>query len=507
MQKFAWLAVFLVVSLAAQVRASSDDEKVDESDVVILTESNFEDEVNDKELMLVEFYAPWCGHCKSLTPEYAKAAAELKSHDPPIPLGKVDATVHSKLAGKFSVSGYPTLKVFRLGKETDYKGPRKAAGIFQYMKKQVGPAAKELDSIKAVDEFAKSDPETGFAVVGFFDRAKTSNSQLYSSFALLANRLRDSFVFAKVFDASVAKHFGAEPDAIVAFKKFDDKKTVYTGSPKTKDVEDWIKANSNPLVGEFTEENAEQYMKRDLPIAKLFITVDPEKNPKQGGYYLNRLKKAATDNLNKIVVTYALMSKHEHSVNTYGLKGKEWGLVIEKGYSDKFKYDGKKFSAEAVQQFFADYFEGNVEKHVRSEDEPDDNTGPVKVITGKNFDKLVNDPEKDVMIEFYAPWCGHCKQLAPKYEELGKKLSKVSSVTIGKLDATANDYPNKEFEVSGYPTIYFKPAKKGAKPIKYEGEREVDAMYKFIKEKAKIKFDDKKKKKKAKKVEDDDDDE
>ena len=61
---------------------------------------------------------------------------------------------------------------------------------------------------------------------------------------------------------------------------------------------------------------------------------------------------------------------------------------------------------------------------------------------GKNFDEVVNDPERDVLIEFYAPWCGHCKSLAPKYEELAEKLKDEPGVTIAKMDATANDVPS-----------------------------------------------------------------
>ncbi len=45
-----------------------------------------------------------------------------------------------------------------------------------------------------------------------------------------------------------------------------------------------------------------------------------------------------------------------------------------------------------------------------------------QVVVGKNFDEIVNDETKDVLIEFYAPWCGHCKSLAPIYEELGEKV-------------------------------------------------------------------------------------
>lgn len=100
------------------------------SDVIVLTKDNFAEEAEAADLILVEFYAPWCGHCKKLTPEYEKAARRLKSHTPPVKLGKVDATVETELGKQFGVSGYPTLKILRKGKRFDYNGPREADGIF-----------------------------------------------------------------------------------------------------------------------------------------------------------------------------------------------------------------------------------------------------------------------------------------------------------------------------------------------------------------------------------------
>jgi protein disulfide-isomerase-like protein len=104
-----------------------------------------------------------------------------------------------------------------------------------------------------------------------------------------------------------------------------------------------------------------------------------------------------------------------------------------------------------------------------------------------------------------APWCGHCRALEPKYEKLGEQVLKDASLKetiIAKIDATANEYDRQKWEVSGYPTIFFKPA--GKKAVKYEGAREVDDMKSFIKKNGKnikkgAKKADKKKKNKSKK--------
>jgi len=80
-------------------------------------------------------------------------------------------------------------------------------------------------------------------------------------------------------------------------------------------------------------------------------------------------------------------------------------------------------SVEKLEEFLNDVKAGKIEPFLKSEPIPEDNSGPVKVAVAKNFKELVEDSGRDAFIEFYAPWCGHCKKLAPVWEKLGAKVS------------------------------------------------------------------------------------
>ena len=128
----------------------------EEDDVLVLTDSNFKEAIEKHEFVLVEFYAPWCGHCKKLTPEYAKAAAELKGLDSPVPLAKVDATENSNIAKEYGVQGYPTLKFFVKGSPIEYNGGRTHPEIVNWIKKKTGPPSAAVTDAAHLEELKKA---------------------------------------------------------------------------------------------------------------------------------------------------------------------------------------------------------------------------------------------------------------------------------------------------------------------------------------------------------------
>ena len=149
----------------------------------------------------------------------------------------------------------------------------------------------------------------------------------------------------------------------------------------------------------------------------------------------------------------------------------------------------------AVNKFADDFFAGKLTRTLKSEDIPEDwDAAAVKVLVQKNFADVALDKTKDVFVEFYAPWCGHCKALAPKWDELGERFEDDKDIVIAKMDATANEI--EEVQVKGFPTL--KLFKKGTNEIvDYSGAREVDDMEKWLRgddsKKDDKKKDDKKK--------------
>ncbi|KAK6919293.1 Thioredoxin domain [Dillenia turbinata] len=117
--------------------SGGSSEKSEPSASIELNSQNFDDLViRSKELWIVEFFAPWCGHCKKLAPEWKKASNNLKGK---VKLGHVDCDAEKSLMSRFNVKGFPTILVFGADKDSPfpYDGPRVAGAIESFALEQL----------------------------------------------------------------------------------------------------------------------------------------------------------------------------------------------------------------------------------------------------------------------------------------------------------------------------------------------------------------------------------
>jgi len=454
----------LIVALA--VAGSIAEETID------LGDSNFDSTLETFDTALVMFYAPWCGHCKRLKPEYEKAAGILKANDPPVHLVKVDCTEAGKeTCGRFQVSGYPTLKIFRGGElSQDYGGPREAAGIVKFMKAQVGPASKEL---KSDDEVTAMLKKNEVVIISYLTEKAEQDV-----FAKVANALRESVAFGHAPTSTKGKGIVLYRPAILQ-SKFEDKEVTFDGKIDKDAITSWIKEKYHGLVGHRTLDNSRDFKE---PLVITYYNVDYAKNVKGTNYWRNRIMKVAKEFEGRLNFAICNEDDFQSEANEFGLNtySTDKPLVAIRSAKGKFVMSDD-FSMESFEAFLKAFEAGSLEPYLKSEAVPENNDGPVKVAVAKNFQALVTDSTKDILIEFYAPWCGHCKKLAPIYDELGQKMEG-ENVDIVKMDATANDVPP-GFDVRGFPTIFWLP-KDTKKAVAYNGGREVTDFIKFIAEKA-----------------------
>jgi len=441
----------------------------EEDGVLVLGEDNFDQVIKEHEHVLVEFYAPWCGHCKKLAPEYSKAAKALKADN--IYLGKVDATIHKDLGTRFGVSGYPTLKLFSNGTPSEYNGGRTEPEIINWMRKKTGPVTKALTTVEEVEAFHGA---SEVAVVYFGD-----NQSQVDSFTKVA-RENDEVTFATVSSADVAAHYKVSPGHIVLFKKFDEGRSDFTAEVTEEAVKAFISAHGSPLVMRFDEKSAQLVFGKSTP--GLFLYRDPNS---ENSADLDKLVTSLADRLKgriQVIITGISAGLETRLAEYIGITAKDLPSIrIHDTRTDLKKYtmDGE-ITESSILNFVDEWENGKLRPNLKSEEIPTTQEGDVVVLVGKNFNDIVLDPTKDVLVEFYAPWCGHCKKLTPIYDELAKNLKHNTNLVIAKMDSTANEVET--VSVQGFPTIKFWPANNKSTPMDFNGDRTVEGFTKFLKE-------------------------
>merc|ERR1711892_932967 len=361
-----------VLSIAFVSLSVVAEDIAEEKGVLVLTDKNFDQAITENEYVLVEFYAPWCGHCQSLEPEYAQAAQDLAEQGSPIKLGKVDATAEKETGTKFDIEGFPTLKFFKNGEASEYNGPREAKGIVSWLLKKTGPACTEITKEGELNTILEQEQALA---VGFFNDLEGEKAKIFKDVA----SGYDDVKFYLVFNPTVMKEYHQKDGSILVLKTFDEKEANFADSLTKENLK------------KFVQENAAKIFSSD--IVKHFLMLS-SKEDKEHDSRIEDLEVVSKQNRERMIFVLLDVSDEEHSnvLDFFGVKLDQCPTFVI------FEMESSGLPA-------------------------DWDALPVKVLVTTNFEEVAKDKAKDVFVEFYAPWCGHCKSLAPIWDQIAEKYA------------------------------------------------------------------------------------
>ncbi|KAJ7969690.1 Disulfide isomerase-like protein [Quillaja saponaria] len=342
--------------------SSADEQFSVDGKVLELDESNFESAISRFDFILVDFYAPWCGHCKSLSPELDAAAPVLATLREPIVIAKVNADKFTRLAQKYDIDGYPTLKIFSHGVPVDYYGPRKAELLVRYLKKLVAPDFSVLDSDSAINNFVEAAGNYFPIYIGF-----GLDQSMIEKLAVKYKK-KAWFSVAKDFseDAMVLYDFDKVPALVSLNPSYNERSTFY-GPFEEEFLEDFVKQNLIPLVTPINLETL-KILKDDARKVVLTIVEDDEEEKAKE---LVKLLKAAASANRDLVFGYVGVKQWADFAETFGSTSKLPKMVVWSGREEYFSViDSERIAGEdqatQISRFLQGYKEGRItEEKVR----------------------------------------------------------------------------------------------------------------------------------------------
>lgn len=448
--------------------------------VMVLGDDTLQSVLDSNSLVLVDFYAPWCKHCQKLELEFATAAwmiSEAKSEAQKAKFAKVDAIAHTDLAKQFNITRYPTLIFFKNGIAKPFTGGSNADSIYQWVKKKSEDPVKIIDTKEDMNELLTK-PDV--AVLGFFKDLESDEAQAYIEAA------DENMVvpFGITLRPEVFQLFRVVDESeVIILKKFDDGMNRMDGKITAEAITTFVDKNSQPFVMEFKPETSKKIFQgfQAFPTFLIFLS----SNTGDSGENIEIVKKVAKENVGdiKFVSVDAGIEDNLKLMEFLGVTNKDLPTFRLTAHTDdliKYKPASEEITEANISAFVMAFKTGELKPHLNTQELPEDwDAQPVKILVASNFDEVVSDNSKNVFVEFYAPWCGHCKQVAPVWDKLGEQFDDSEKVVIAKMDLTANQLET--LQVKGFPT--FKLFKAGDNAgVDYTGPRNLEAFADFLKE-------------------------
>lgn len=327
----------------------------------------------------------------------AKVLEEKRSD---IKVVKIDGSKESNVTKEYDVKGFPTLKFFRNGLPSEYRGGKQTKNIVDWLNKKTGPIAAEIKDVVGAEEFIKSQSVT---IIGFFKDQGSIEAQIFLD---AADAIED-YLFGITSNEKVYSKYGAKSGSIILFNNVEKEKSVFEGELSKTSIFEFVAVQSAPLIVDFNRNFVHSVFSVVKSHLLMFISKEAGHMEKLG----QPIEDLAKEFKGKVifVAINADDDVYQQILNFFRVKKEEIPTMrmtrIVDEVTNKYKPKNDDLSPENIRSFVQNGLDGKLQEDLLSQDLPEDwDKTPVKTLVSTNFDEVAFNPEKDVFVAFYAPW-------------------------------------------------------------------------------------------------------
>ncbi|XP_005391183.1 PREDICTED: protein disulfide-isomerase-like protein of the testis [Chinchilla lanigera] len=495
-----WMALLMVASWVPTAHSSLEQGAtvpsinlsqplhiVEERDLLVLTAAGLAQMLNETRFLMVLFHNPSSKQSRNLASELGKAVRMMGKGKNGIDFGKVDIMVEKELKQEFDVRKAPELKLFFEGNRSEpinCKGVVESAALVVWLRRQISQKAFLFNESRQLVDFVNSRP---VVIIGFFQDLEEEVAETFYDV------IKDfpELTFGVVEIKNTFGRFHVVLDSVLVFKKGKvvNRQELINDSTYKQDISGVIRKHLTDFVIEYNTQNKEMiYQMNVLNHMLLFVS---RKSELHRGI-IKHYKLASTEFQNKILFIVVDVDERRNRYVSEYFQVTKFSVpsvqILNLSSDARYKMPSDEITYANLKIFGSSFLNRTAKKHQSSEEISKYwDQGLVKQLVGKNFNIVVFDKERDVFVMFYAPWSEKCLVLFPLLEELGRKYQNHSTVTIARIDITANDIQlmNPDY----YPFFRLFPTD-SEQAVPYTGEHSMKGISDFLESQVKIRMED-----------------
>jgi thiol-disulfide isomerase/thioredoxin len=386
------------------------------------------------------------------------------------------------------------------GEMNSYGWDTSAEGIANFVERNTNPRCQVLDDLAAVEKYVKDNARS---VVAFYQGKAYETYDAFEQF-FSPEALKSLHIPCGITKADAGK-YKKDSDSVTVFA--NGKQISRTVEEITDSVSSFIASYAKKPVFQWSENVWEEFLVDDYK--HVFLVGDTSASSFAGvlkDFTAVAQEFVGNDDKAKANVVFEVIPSQDNA----DLAWNEYNLLPTAAPTLRFlessgkqsdlrqQTEGEAVSEASVKAFVAACLDGTAKKmaaKTKSERpregwKPDEGSA-IKVVAALDFNEYVNQEGKDVVLEFYAPWCAHCQRVKAEYEKLAESMSAIESITFGKMDGTKNDLNSLSdgITIKAYPTFLLFPAYSKNKVLRLGTQSNLASLTEFVQTGAMVKFE------------------